>query len=345
MTDRAQDSPESPQDALESKWSAEMVNFIFDAVHAQPGNGGDEDMDVLNDAFDHDAEEDYGDTFHGGGENEEGGGDESGDGESLESRWSSEMVEFMLQAVNTSSSSGIGDSSSARGVSAFSTYDSSINQERKKKRKKRRRGQGDNGDEEVWIPGVPAFLMKLFCMLERGSIKSEADDETVISVSDYLSWSSDGASIVVKAPKKSFEDNLLPHAFPRQTKFESFVRQLNIYNFAKERKEVAGSGTEESYLVFRQPNFKRGRSDLLPAIKRKSVVAPLTGPAPSSSSALSSSSSSSSSSASSVSSSSPFIGASIQQPFSCAPLWTSGTSAELMTTNASADTSTSSVVD
>ena len=57
----------------------------------------------------------------------------------------------------------------------------------------------------------------------------------------------------------------------------------------------------------------------------------------------SSSSSSSSSSASSVSSSSPFIGASIQQPFSCAPLWTSGTSAELMTTNASADTSTSSV--
>ena len=57
MTDRVLDSPESPQDALTSKWSADMVNFIFDAVHAQPGNGGDEDMDVLNDAFDHDAEE------------------------------------------------------------------------------------------------------------------------------------------------------------------------------------------------------------------------------------------------------------------------------------------------
>jgi hypothetical protein len=68
---------------------------------------------------------------------------------------------------------------------------------------------------------VPKFLRKVYYMLENNEH------------SEYVSWSNDGTALVVKKPTE-FSDSVLPCYF-KHNNLASFVRQLNMYNFKKNK--------------------------------------------------------------------------------------------------------------
>lgn len=70
---------------------------------------------------------------------------------------------------------------------------------------------------------ISTFINKTFNILE--------DKE----ISDIISWTDNGNSFIVKN-KEKFESMVLPRYF-KHRKFSSFVRQLNMYDFHKLRKE------------------------------------------------------------------------------------------------------------
>lgn len=74
------------------------------------------------------------------------------------------------------------------------------------------------------------------------------------------SWSAKGDSIIIHN-LRDFSDTVLPKYF-KHGNFQSFVRQLNMYNF---RKTVADPTNGE----FRHPLFQRGMRHLLHQIRRK----------------------------------------------------------------------------
>jgi hypothetical protein len=96
-----------------------------------------------------------------------------------------------------------------------------------------------------------AFLEKLYDIMEDVSLES------------YISWQPDGQSFLIK-DVHSVTEFVLPHYF-KHNNIQSFVRQLNMYNFTKTRHD-------SNYREFRQPLFQRGRRDMLSLIKRKSQV-------------------------------------------------------------------------
>lgn len=97
---------------------------------------------------------------------------------------------------------------------------------------------------------VPAFLMKLYTMLE-----DTCSD-------DIISWGPTGDSFVVrKLPE--FAALMLPQFF-KHSNFQSFVRQLNLYGFHKLKQ--APDWNEFGHIHFRQ-----GHKELLKNIKRKPV--------------------------------------------------------------------------
>ena len=96
---------------------------------------------------------------------------------------------------------------------------------------------------------APAFLEKLYEILENPELDS------------YISWQPDGLSFLIKQPN-GFSETILPNYF-KHNNLQSFVRQLNMYSFTKTRHD-------SNYREFRQPNFQKGRRDLLALIKRKS---------------------------------------------------------------------------
>lgn len=93
-----------------------------------------------------------------------------------------------------------------------------------------------------------AFLEKLFDILEDVGLES------------YISWQPDGQSFLIK-DVNSVSEQILPLYF-KHNNIQSFVRQLNMYSFTKTRHD-------SNYREFRQPQFQRGRRDLLSRIKRK----------------------------------------------------------------------------
>jgi hypothetical protein len=67
-----------------------------------------------------------------------------------------------------------------------------------------------------------------------------------------ISWDADGTSFSIHNVK-NFESAVLPLYF-RHSRFQSFVRQLNMYHFHKLRNSQAGS------LCFQNPDFVRGNA-------------------------------------------------------------------------------------
>ena len=105
-----------------------------------------------------------------------------------------------------------------------------------------------------------------------------------VSHPEIASWSDAGDTVLIYSPTQ-LEQHYLPQYF-QHNKFPSFVRQLNLYGFKNVTKELttgsssssvggshnsggSGSGTSGSGLqAFRNPNFLRGRKDLVFNIQR-----------------------------------------------------------------------------
>ncbi|KAI7879398.1 hypothetical protein K492DRAFT_237925 [Lichtheimia hyalospora FSU 10163] len=105
---------------------------------------------------------------------------------------------------------------------------------------------------------VPAFLNKLFSMV---------NDPTT---DDMIRWSSDGTSFIVQGHEE-FAKVVLPRFYKHNT-FASFVRQLNMYDFHKIphiQQGVLISDAKHEIWEFNNPNFQRGRPDLLTLVARK----------------------------------------------------------------------------
>ena len=79
---------------------------------------------------------------------------------------------------------------------------------------------------------------------------------------EVVEWSEDGSTFVVKNVEEF--SKLLPRYF-KTANFASFVRQLNMYNFQKQK---CGNMQHK----FFHPNFKRGRVRDLALIKRKKII-------------------------------------------------------------------------
>ena len=105
-----------------------------------------------------------------------------------------------------------------------------------------------------------------------------------VSNPEIASWNDAGDTVLIYSPTQ-LEQHYLPQYF-QHNKFPSFVRQLNLYGFKNVTKELAapgsggsvggshnsggsGSGTSGSGMqAFRNPNFLRGRKDLVANIQR-----------------------------------------------------------------------------
>lgn len=97
---------------------------------------------------------------------------------------------------------------------------------------------------------VPAFLLKTYEILEDNKC------------SDIISWNKDGTAFIVKKVNE-FSEEILPKYF-KHNNFASFVRQLNMYDFHKTRKQNNGN-------EFRHALFRRNEKHLLGEIKRKAT--------------------------------------------------------------------------
>ncbi|KAI5967572.1 CTA8 [Candida margitis] len=111
----------------------------------------------------------------------------------------------------------------------------------------------------------PAFVMKIWSM-----VNDKSNDE-------YIRWNDDGKTFQV-FKREDFVHKILPAYFKHQN-MSSFVRQLNMYGFHKVQDITNGtlypngdkSGGDEVW-QFENPNFIRGREDLLDNIVRNKSV-------------------------------------------------------------------------
>jgi osomolarity two-component system response regulator SKN7 len=98
---------------------------------------------------------------------------------------------------------------------------------------------------------APDFVKKLYVIIE---------DPTN---ADYIVWSAQGDSVIVKDPNE-FAIKVLPLHF-KHNKFASFVRQLNKHNFHR----VKNPALQDQECEFKHPNFQRGKKELLEQISRQ----------------------------------------------------------------------------
>lgn len=108
---------------------------------------------------------------------------------------------------------------------------------------------------------IPGFVSKLYRMVNE-------------STSNLIGWGEDGSTFAVSSPE-DFSRQVLPLFF-KHNNFSSFVRQLNMYGFHKiphlqQGTMVAAmvSPPESNIWEFSNPNFIRGRPDLLVHVRRK----------------------------------------------------------------------------
>ncbi|GAA6060233.1 hypothetical protein JCM10212_003473 [Sporobolomyces blumeae] len=109
-----------------------------------------------------------------------------------------------------------------------------------------------------------AFVHKLWSMLYTPSL------------SRLISWSEDGKAFTVYHPTE-FARTVLPQFF-KHSNFASFIRQLNMYSFAKVNDALGSTvthtnpdGSQVQAWEFQNPAFQRDRPDLLARIRRKSA--------------------------------------------------------------------------
>lgn len=110
----------------------------------------------------------------------------------------------------------------------------------------------------------PAFVMKIWSM-----VNDEANKE-------YIRWNDDGKTFQV-FHREDFMKLILPNYF-KHNNFASFVRQLNMYGWHKvqdinngtmnQNCDRHGNGGQDEIWQFENPNFIRGREDLLDKIIR-----------------------------------------------------------------------------
>lgn len=113
------------------------------------------------------------------------------------------------------------------------------------------RGGGASGagaKEETKKPTIPGFLTKTFEIFSNDEFE------------DLCGWGENGDTIIIKKVPE-FSSTVLPRYF-KHSNFQSFVRQLNMYDFHK-------TVQDPSHGEFRHEFFRRGREDLLHKIKRK----------------------------------------------------------------------------
>lgn len=97
-------------------------------------------------------------------------------------------------------------------------------------------------------PNPHQFVHKLFAILQ--------DDENA----DLISWSQDGTFFLIK-DKFQLMQQVLQTSF-KINNYDSFVRQLNIYDF----KKIDHASVSKA--AYKHPYFKRGRPDLILHITR-----------------------------------------------------------------------------
>ncbi|KAF8317453.1 hypothetical protein DL93DRAFT_2055636 [Clavulina sp. PMI_390] len=117
------------------------------------------------------------------------------------------------------------------------------------------------GGQAKPVPEVPAFLNKLYQMIDEPT------------TDDIIHWADDGESFYILS-QDELQRNVLPHWF-KHNKFTSFVRQLNMYGFHKMQQMKQGAlknAADEEVWQFHEPNFRRGRLDLLKLITRKKTA-------------------------------------------------------------------------
>ncbi|KAI9270544.1 hypothetical protein BDA99DRAFT_434260 [Phascolomyces articulosus] len=105
---------------------------------------------------------------------------------------------------------------------------------------------------------VPAFLNKLYSMVNDPS------------TDNLIHWSKDGNSFIVEGHEQ-FAKSVLPRFYKHNT-FASFVRQLNMYDFHKIphlQQGVLISDSKHERWEFSNPNFQRGRPEMLVLVTRK----------------------------------------------------------------------------
>ena len=78
---------------------------------------------------------------------------------------------------------------------------------------------------------------------------------------DLIAWTADGSGVLIKDMDK-FEEIIIAQYF-NGIKMNSFIRQLNLYSF-RFTKNVGQNGR-----IYKQPNFVRGRRELLDNIEHK----------------------------------------------------------------------------
>ena len=86
-----------------------------------------------------------------------------------------------------------------------------------------------------------------------------------------VQWTSSGQTFVVTSP---IEFSKCLHNYFKHNNWQSFVRQLNMYQFHKvndvfHANAVGGGSNDSSAWEFKHPCFQRGQVDLLASIKRK----------------------------------------------------------------------------
>lgn len=100
-------------------------------------------------------------------------------------------------------------------------------------------------DQLAWFH-LPIFIQTLWTILQ------DQANRTIVR------WNPHGFSFSV-LDQERFENELLPQYY-KTSKLESFLRQLNIYEFSKFTTKETG------VMEFLHENFQRDRKDLLPRI-------------------------------------------------------------------------------